>query len=333
DVVFLESFTSQMFARRGTYGWNHTWAGDMYHILMYAQLQPRVMYEESLLNGDLDGAKVLVMADCDVLTESVARRIQDFQARGGLIVGDADTCPAIKPDFVIRRFARTKEASADRARLLEAAANLRGWLDSRYQRTLDSSNPNVVTRRRQFGPTDYLFAVNDTREAGTYVGAYGHVMEDGVPTETTLHLKGKAGFIYDLVNSRQVEPAATSDGLTIPVALGPCEGRLLMVTDRPIQSVDVSAPQAAEQGQSITIAVSITDGKQPLDAVIPVEIHIIDPEGSEAEYSGHYGAVSGQQSIQFNVAPNDRPGIWTIQVKELASGRSASTYIRIRERH
>ncbi|MHC4880722.1 MAG: LamG-like jellyroll fold domain-containing protein, partial [Planctomycetota bacterium] len=144
DVVFLESFTSQMFARRGTYGWNHTWAGDMYHILMYAQLQPRVMYEESLLKGDLDGAKVLVMADCDILTESVVRRIQDFQARGGLIVGDADTCPAIKPDFVIRRFARTKEAAQDRAKLLEAAANLRGWLDSRYQRTLDSSNPNVV---------------------------------------------------------------------------------------------------------------------------------------------------------------------------------------------
>ena len=42
-MAFLESFTSQMFARRGTYGWNHTWAGDMYHVLMYAQLQPRVL--------------------------------------------------------------------------------------------------------------------------------------------------------------------------------------------------------------------------------------------------------------------------------------------------
>lgn len=332
DVVFLESFTSQMFARRGTYGWNHTWAGDMYHILMYAQLQPRVMYEESLLNGDLNGAKVLVMADCDVLTESVVKRIQDFQARGGLIVGDAEVCPAIKPDFVIRRFARTKEASADRARLLEAAASLRGWLDSRYQHAIASSNPNVVTRRRKFGSTDYLFAVNDQREAGTYVGGYGHVMEDGVPTETTLHLRRKAGFSYDLVNNRQVEPDTTSAGLTIPVALGPCEGRLLMVTDRPIRSVDVSAPEESEQGQSLTINVSITDGKQPLDAVIPVEIHIIDPEGSEAEYSGYYGAASGQQSIQFNVAPNDRPGIWTVQVKELASGQSASTYIRINEK-
>jgi hypothetical protein len=329
DVVFLESFSSQMFARRGTYGWNHTWAGDMYHILMYAQLQPRVLYEQSLLNGDLREAKVLVMADCDVLTESVAKRIQEFQAGGGLIVGDAEVCPAIRPDFVIPRLARTKDAATDRASLLEAAASLRGWLDSRYSRVLDSTNPNIVTRRRRFGSTDYLFAVNDHREAGAYVGGYGHVLEDGVPAETTLHLRRKPGFVYDLLSNRQASSEMTSDSLTIPVALGPCEGRLLMVTDRPIRSVDVSVPEESTQGESITIDVSITDGNQPLDAVIPVEIRIVDPEGSPAEYSGHYGAAFGQQSIQFNVAPNDRPGIWTIQVKELASGQSASAYIRI----
>ena len=70
DVAFLESFTSQMFARRGTYGWNHRWSGDLYHVLMWAQLQPRVLYEESLLKEDgLEGVKLLVMGDCDVLTD------------------------------------------------------------------------------------------------------------------------------------------------------------------------------------------------------------------------------------------------------------------------
>ncbi|MEZ6076585.1 MAG: hypothetical protein R3C56_13280 [Pirellulaceae bacterium] len=83
DVAFLESFTSQMFARRGTYGWNHSWAGDMYHVLMYAQLQPRVLYEESLLSGGLKDAKILVMSDCDVLTESVVRDIREFQKMEG----------------------------------------------------------------------------------------------------------------------------------------------------------------------------------------------------------------------------------------------------------
>lgn len=38
DVAFLESFASQMFARRGTYGWNGGWEGDAYLILAYAGL-------------------------------------------------------------------------------------------------------------------------------------------------------------------------------------------------------------------------------------------------------------------------------------------------------
>ena len=130
SISFLESFASQMFGRRGTYGWNHTWAGDLYHVLMYAQLQPKVLYEESLPAG-LDGVKVLVMADCDVLTKSVVDTIHKFQAAGGLVVGDAEVCRAVKPDFVIPRFARTKVADKDRQQLLATAKTLRGWLDER----------------------------------------------------------------------------------------------------------------------------------------------------------------------------------------------------------
>ena len=187
DIAFLESFTSHMFAARATYGWNQSWAAEVYHALMYAQLQPQVFYEESLLrDGALDGFKVLVMPDCDVLTRSVVGRILSFQAGGGLVIGDGEICPAIKPDFTIERFKRTKKADEDRAKLLATAASLRKWLDPRYQRKIDSTNPDVVTRRRSFGSTDYIFAVNDAREFGAYVGEFERVMENGLPSETQL---------------------------------------------------------------------------------------------------------------------------------------------------
>ncbi len=227
DVAFLESFTSQMFARRGTYGWNHSWAGDMYHVLMYAQLQPRVLYEESLLCGGLADAKVLVMADCDVLTQSVVREIQEFQKRGGLVVGDREICPAIKSDFVIPRFSRTKQADEDRAALQEAAVKLRTWLDPQYSRAVDSSNPDVVTRRRTFGTTDYVFAVNDDREFGTYVGGYGLVMDDGLPSTTSISIGRDSGYVYDLVGGRALETKVENGSLQIPLQLGPCQGRVL----------------------------------------------------------------------------------------------------------
>ncbi|MCB9940704.1 MAG: hypothetical protein H6823_20900 [Planctomycetaceae bacterium] len=329
DVVFLESFTSQMFARRGTYGWNHTWAGDMYHILMYAQLQPRVLYEESLLAGGLDGAKVLVMADCDVLTKSAVNTIQEFQAAGGLVIGDGEVCPAIKLDKMIARFNRTKQADVDRAALQSAAKDLRDWLDAKYSRAVDSTNPDVVTRRRRFGSTDYVFAVNDHREFGSYVGGYGLVMEDGLPSQTNVKLKRQVGHVYDLLAHRELSIEATDSGLTLPLDLGPCEGRVFMVTDRPIRDVIVNVPETAALGQQITVEIAVTDGESPIDAVVPVEVRIADPEGVEAEMTGYYGAAGGRLTIPFDFAPNDRTGVWEIRAKELASGREAAGYVRL----
>ena len=328
DVVFLESFTSQMFARRGTYGWNHTWAGDMYHILMYAQFQPRVVYEESLLSGGLAGAKILVMADCDVLTQSAVKAIQEFQAAGGLVIGDAEVCPAIKRDLTIARFNRTKEAAADRTALQTAAKDLRAWLDAKYTRMLDSSNPDIVTRRRQFGTTDYIFAVNDRREAGSYVGGYGLVMENGLPAQTNLHL-GRAGHVYDLIDRRELSVEPTPSGLTLPVILGPCEGRVLMVTERPIRNVSVVVPKTASRRQQIAVKVAITDGMMPIDAIVPLKVRIVDPEGIAAEFSGYYGAAAGELAIPIDFAPNDQLGVWEIQAQELASGKSATGYVRL----
>lgn len=329
DVAFLESFTSQMFARRGTYGWNHTWAGDMYHILMYAQLQPRVLYEESLLNGGLSGAKILVMADCDVLTESAVQTIQDFQKAGGLVVGDPEVCPAIKPDFVIPRMARTKQADKDRAALQMAAKDLRKWLDPRYTRVVDSSNPDVVTRRRSFGTTEYIFAVNDRREFGTYVGGYGLVMEDGLPSETRLKINGHSGYAYDLTSSREISADVQNQTMSLPLKLGPCQGRILMVTERQIRAVTVDAPEKAAGTDAIAIDVAVTDGSRPIDAVVPVRIQILDPEGVESEFSGYYAATDGQVIITFDFAQNDRTGTWEIRATELASGKSASAYVRL----
>ncbi|HND55077.1 MAG TPA: hypothetical protein PLV92_21835, partial [Pirellulaceae bacterium] len=108
DVAYLESFTSQMFARRGSFGYSHD---EAYLTLLHAQLQPEVIYEDTLLKDGLDAYRVLVLCDCDVLTASVAEKIRDFQRRGGVIVGDPNLAPAIKADVVMPKFTRTKKAA------------------------------------------------------------------------------------------------------------------------------------------------------------------------------------------------------------------------------
>ncbi|MEW6359259.1 MAG: LamG-like jellyroll fold domain-containing protein [Planctomycetota bacterium] len=332
DVAYLESFSSQMFANRGTYGWNHRWEGDAYHIIQYAQLQPEIVYDETILRDGLDGFKVLFMMSCDVLTEGVAKRVKEFQAKGGLIVGDEFLAPAIQPDILIRSYERTRKADEDKAALLGRASALRKELDPHYTRYLDSSNPQVVTYRRRFGAADYVFAINDHREYGEYVGRHGLVMENGLPSDAVITVNREGGVVYDLVRHEQVAAEVKDGKLTIPAHLGPCEGRLFMVAPSAIEAVRVAAPESIARGKTGTISVEVLDAQgKAVDAVCPIQVDILDAEGRPAEFSGYYGAAGGRQSITLAIAPNDKQGIWTIAVTDLASGRSATTYLRVED--
>ncbi|NOZ24266.1 MAG: LamG domain-containing protein [Planctomycetes bacterium] len=330
DVAFLESFASQMFAGRGTYGWNGRWEGNAYHIVQYAQLQPEIVYDETVLRDGLDRFKVLFMMGCDVLTESVAKRAKEFQAKGGLIVGDENLAPAIQPDILIQSYDRTRKAKEDKAALLARAAALRKDLDPHYTRYVESSNPQVITYRRRYGDTDYVFAINDNREYGDYVGRHGLVMENGLPSDTVITVNRAGGVVYDLVNHKPVAAEVKDGKLTISAHLGPCKGRLLMVTPSAIESVRVKCPESIARGTSGTITIEVLDANgRPVDAVCPIQMDILDAEGRPAEFSGYYGAAGGKATIQLDIAPNDRQGIWTIAATDLASGRTSVRYLRV----
>ena len=332
DVAFLESFASQMFARRGTYGWGGGWAGDAYQMLLWAQLQPEIVFDETVLRRGLDGFRVLVLADCDVLTAGVVAKVNAFQAKGGIVVGDERLCPAVKADVTIASVARTRKAKEDRDALLAKASQLRQALDKRYVRYCDSSSPDVVTRCRAYGKADYLFAVNDRREFGDYVGQHGLVMENGLPADATLTLKRKRGAVYDLTEGRELEAETRKGRLQIRRSFGPCEGCVLLVTDEKIEGVRIQAAEAAKRGEALAVQARVVDAKgRPVDAVVPVSVEVLDPSGAAAEWSGYYGAKDGQLALTLDLAPNDRTGLWQLRVKELASGRAAAAYFRVSE--
>jgi hypothetical protein len=330
DVAFLESFASEMFARRGTYGWGGNWAGDAYHAMLYAHLQPEIVFDETIAARGLAGFRVLVMPDCDVLTRTVVERIHAFQKSGGLVVGDENTCPAIQPDIRLTSYKRIGRADEDKRALLQTAAELRKQLDARYRRYADTSNPEIVPYLRRAGESDYLFLVNDTREFGQYVGQHGLVMENGLPAKAEVSLRRPAGSVYDLVERREL-PARAADGqLRFTAALGPCDGRLLLISPRPIASVEVKLPEGVARGEPVRCAVAVVaaDGR-PLDAVVPLHVEICDSEGRAAERSGYHAAAGGRLDLTLDIAANDTPGVWQVRVRELASGRVGVGHFRV----
>ncbi len=331
EVAYLESFASQMFARRGTFGWGNGWLGDAYQMLLWAGWQPEICYDETIMAHGLDGYRLLVAMDCDVLTAGVVERIRQFQTRGGIVVGDERLCPAIKADLVIHSYTRVKKAMEDRDALIAKARELREALGKRYTPYCDSSVRDVVPRCRTWGSTDYIFAVNDRREFGDYVGQHGLVMENGLLSESVLKVQRTAGYVYDLRAGRALSARREGDAMELPCVLGPCEGALWMITERAVTAVRVETPAEARLNSRLECVIAVVDDEGvALDAVVPLKVEIRDPSGRSCEWSGYYGAAGGKLALAIEIAANDQPGVWEIVAQELAARNTASAYVRVR---
>lgn len=339
EVAVLDSFTTQMFARRINYGRGNPaaraggdegWLPDAHIILQLAQLSPHVIYEESIQEGVLDhGIKVLVLADCDVLPKSVVDAIQRFQQNGGIVVADGETAAAVQPDILLPRIVRSfrsQDAARDYQLLVDSAEALRKELDPLYHgRYADSSNPLIVTRTRFAGEGAYVFLVNDHRTFGDYVGHAGRTMEVGLPASAKITVATPGASVYDLV---QHSPVVTdADGVpgysTFPVDLEPAGGGIYLVLPSPIEGIrcDLDSNKITP-GNTVNLTIEIFGpGRQPVDAVIPVQVDVRDPDNSPAEVSGYYAAANGRLALALDIAPNDTIGTWTLSIRELASGR------------
>jgi len=323
DVAMLESFASQMFAGRGSYGWSQSWEADTHLMLQWAHLQPRIVFDETVVRDGLDAFKVLVMPNCDVLTESVVAKIRAFQKRGGLVVADENLCPAILPDIVLPTYKRTGKADEDKAKLQAMAASLREELDPFYTRYGDASNADLVLRFRRSGASDYLFALNDKRTFGNYVGHHGKVMEQGLQNAGVVSVRRQGAFVYDLVAHRAVPTKASPGGLQFDLNLGPGDGRVFLLTSQKLAAVQLQAPVKVKRGGVADVAVTVADAKgAPVAAVVPVRVEVLDAKGQPAECSGYYGAKDGKLALRLAIAANDAAGTWTITATELASGLS-----------
>lgn len=328
DVAFLESFASQIFAGRGTYGWGQGWGADSYMIARYAGLEPKIIYDETIVQQGLDCYKVLFLTHCDVLTRQVAAVIKRFQDNGGIIIGDEFLCPEIQPDILLPSFRRASVAKADKTALLAMASTLNRELAPFHPQKATSSNPEVLLKQRGLH-ANYLFAINDHRDYGNYVGAHKLVMEAGLPSQTTISWGRTDQVIYDLISQSRV-PSKEKNGATVfEVNLNGGEGTLLLALEKPVENLTITSPDAVTRGTQGSITIDLKDGNgDEIPAVVPMEITVRDPKGNLAEQSGSYGAANGSLTLALDIASNDFPGEWKIEAKEGVSGkRSVATFV------
>jgi hypothetical protein len=190
-----------------------------------------------------------------------------------------------------------------------------------YAARAGSSDLDVVTRLRRFGSTDYLFAINDKREFGDYVGHHRLVMEKGLPNQATLTID-RPGYVYDLVQHQAVPSRFANGALSFEASFGPGEGRLFLVSKTALDKFRLKLPAKVSRGQDLPMTVTISDRwGRPADAAIPVEVRITDADGKPGEFSGYYTAKHGKLDLTLQPAANDAPGAWNVTVTNLATGQ------------
>ena len=344
DVAFLQSFTSEMFTRKAMYGNGQGWAADAWHITQYAHLQSDVVFDETIARNGLEGYKVLVMADCDVLPQRVVDKVKAWQAKGGMVIGDEFLCPAIKADVMIPSYKRTKKAQDDWA---QPGPGERGSCGGRWGNAISAISTRrmqrLIVRLRRYGSAEYVFLISDSREPGDYVGQHGLVMENGFVWNATAQLRRlpQGLHIYDLIAHEEVEALpgrepGTSRFVPIGGADGvePCGGRIFMATPQSILGVliDIDDSGARRDGRRPPMQMKfrvLDRDNRTLSAVIPLHIVIRDPAGREMEWSGYHAARDGELSLAYDFAHNDRPGLWSVTARELASNRMARKTFRL----
>jgi hypothetical protein len=105
---------------------------------------------------------------------------------------------------------------------------------------------------------------------------------------------------------------------------------VFLVTPEPIEQVTITVEESIARGgvANPVIHVSSQNGR-PVPAVIPVQVSVSDPNGRPAEVSGYHATSNGVLQLQLEVATNDTPGVWQIDVQELASRQTATHHFRV----
>ena len=370
-VALLESFTTCALGGPSSRGWK----APSVTFLQRARLDPRVVYEETILRDGLDDVKVLYAPQCLFLTPDVIAKIKAFQARGGTLVADAQLLSALKPDIEVpvvsfepppasdhtedvnaMEAAREGDAKTRagtlraKATMVAQANDLRQKLATRFTPEADSSSPEIVTYSRRWNDARYVFAINDHRTFGDYVGQWGLTMEKGLPYEGEVSLAdgdGAVKAVYELSRGGEVPFTREGGRVKVPVKYATNDGRIFAFLKSKIASVKVdvkaggaragattdgteSVPPVVRKGDTLKVTFSVLDADgHPVAALLPAEIRLYDASGREIDGAGWVCLQGGTCTVEFVTNLNDADGDYKIICRDRASGLTSERIVKV----
>lgn len=355
EVAVLESFASAVLCGSGSWGWRT----PAITFMQRARLDPRVIYEDTIARDGLGSTKILYAPDCMFLSASTVEAVRAFQRAGGILVADSNLLKGLKADVEVPTMAyvwppKTDSdeemgkitgklvstaarihTTAQKQKMLDAVEELREKLFERYdyRPKADCTSSEIAVYSRNWNGIPYLFAVNDKRTFGDYVGQWGITMDKGLPCEGIVSLESgleDVEAVYEL--SRGGEVAFQRDEgscVKVPLRFDTNDGRMLMFLPNRIAGVSVDVPKSVRPGECIHVAMSVKDnaGKN-IPALLPVEIRVNDALGRELDGAGYACASNGVCKLAVQTNINDPKGDYSVTCRDRASGIEVLRIVR-----
>ena len=343
-VAVLESFTTCALGGPASWGWR----APAVTFMQRARLDPRVVYEDTIMRDGLAGVKVLYAPQCLFLTPPVIEKIREFQMKGGTLVADEQLLKALRADVEVpvvsfapppasdhtedvdameakrEGDARTRLGTLRAKSAMVAQANaLRDRLESRFKPVADSSSPEIVVYSRMWKNTRYIVAVNDRRTFGDYVGLWGLTMEKGLPFAGSVSLMddGTIKAVYELSKGGEVRFMREDGRVKVPVEYDTNDGRLFVFLRQSIAALKVDAPKSVRGGEKVKVTLRALDsaGRQ-IDALLPAEMRLFDSGGKEIDGAGWVCLEGGECAVEFLANLDDAEGAYRLVCRDRASG-------------
>ncbi|MBO5724830.1 MAG: hypothetical protein J6S58_08390, partial [Lentisphaeria bacterium] len=301
---------------------------ELHLALQWAHFQTGILYDEHLLTGTYPkDLKVLFVPGLEVVTADVLQKLNFLRQQGVILIGDEFTLPALMLDHRLHSVTRNHNDPAGSKKALQNLGRDLAILLDRYGvRSNVADQQDLILRERgdSEGKYRYLFAVNDRRTFGDYVGQWGLVPEKGVPLRSKVTLRKKAHAAYDLVQHREIPLEQSPEASSLQISLPGGGGKVIVLLDQKIEKIRLQLPKEVKRGSAYTLEMSVADkaGKN-IPAILPVELRLKDSAGRELPGSGYYAAENGKFLLREIMAKNAQAGKVTVFCKCLASGKTA----------
>ncbi len=306
--------------------------------MAHAEVEP-VWPEELPEMGDR--YEVVVLHDVDHLTESNLKLVRQYMDGGGTVICDS-ACGVEVPGAQVLDFPWAEGSRRGGYGQLEQIARAKKAVEEHAQPWARTDDPHILLRHFQHQGVEYLWVVhlmdheqdilhNQFINEDSDLDALDEKAGFGEETvRATITVPEADVAVYDALSGEPIQCTARGDRLAVPVEVGVWEGTLLALYPEEPQRVTVGAAGPVQIGQPATMVISVLGADNRIDAAMPLEIVVREPDGEvNREYSHEALAEGGHYEFDIPFALNDARGTWTVTARAVSAGIEGTAPVRV----